>query len=290
MSANSSYSASFRDALLGGLDCSFDGWCGQNCYDFTDERQKITDLSACALLGGLGLLCAITSTSTASQTPRFKEWTRSTILVLFSFVFGMEVMLKCIQKDMIFLLQECHVLSALYIFILCVLPFKSFQSISKNLVETVAPMSYGPIGALIYPATYARTAPLSHFSYNTQHVFLILTPIYLLTAFPDVVRPFNVNAIAKSYTFKMIFSAFSLLVSVATSANINLTLCPFSTFPLQTKNYRLHLITACIFLHTFTWILYQFIAQLFKSNKPKSSWVYERWSCPSSYWHLLIVQ
>ena len=73
-----------------------------------------------------------------------REIVRTCLLACFCFTYGCEVAFKCANRDVIFLVNECHVLTAIHILILGLMPFGN--SVVRPLVGMVVPLTWGPIG------------------------------------------------------------------------------------------------------------------------------------------------
>ena len=96
------------------------------------------------------------------------------LLTLISFLLGCEVAFKCANRDVIFLINDCYVLTVIHIVILALMPFPGAQDHVKFLVELVVPLTWEPIGALIVPATQRRLACLKVCVVSARGVFGVL--------------------------------------------------------------------------------------------------------------------
>jgi len=201
-------------------------------------------------------------------TPKnqFVEGSRSVLLLVYAFIFGCEFMHKCFMRDAIFVVNNCHTLSILQILALALMPVRSARPAVRNLTEILVPMSWGPIGGLLYPATYARTVFFSHTSYYLQHSLLVLTPLFLLlSTHPEILTKRNYSTssvIGKSVIFGVGWFNLTHAISLVTLANANLTLCPFDGFPLMMPHYRIYLNLSIPLLNTLIWYAYFHMAKL----------------------------
>ena len=103
---------------------------------------------------------------------------RMVLLVSLSFCFGIEVGYKFSSKQLIWLLNPCHITTMAQIYLLAV-PSESWsgnQTIYKIMLHTL----HGPLAALLFPATESLILPFEAELYFIQHGMIILVPIYFL--------------------------------------------------------------------------------------------------------------
>nr|CAH7744423.1 unnamed protein product [Callosobruchus chinensis] len=101
---------------------------------------------------------------------------RRTLLVLMSVVWGMEIGYKFSSRTVIYLLNPCHVTTAIQIYLLAASPSRAVTAVFRfhlNLLN-------GPLLAFLFPETDTRLLPLESAIYWIQHGMMFVVPYYLL--------------------------------------------------------------------------------------------------------------
>lgn len=163
---------------------------------------------------------------------------RRALLVLMSIIWGMEIGYKFSSKTVIYLLNPCHVTTAIQIYLLAASP--------NNIVTAVFRIHLyllnGPLLAFIFPETDTRILPLEAAIYWIQHGLMFVVPYYLLR----LGGVYNVEEIsdfswsAVSYSLNVFYHFVVLqIIAVPTMVNLNHMLCPAILDPFEGPYYRL---------------------------------------------------
>ncbi|CAH0557557.1 unnamed protein product [Brassicogethes aeneus] len=177
------------------------------------------------------------------------------LLILMSLIWGMEIGYKLSSRTVIYLLNPCHVTTA----------------IQLNLLN-------GPLLAYLFPETDTRIMMLENGIYWIQHGLMFIVPYYLLrlggTYNIEPLSDISWNAL--SYSINLIYH-FAVLQAIAipTEVNLNHMLCPAILDPFQGQLYRvcavIHQAFLCPVLCKLYCCLSEFFITEFSLTKVKTS-------------------
>ncbi|XP_070157789.1 transmembrane protein 164 [Polyergus mexicanus] len=167
---------------------------------------------------------------------------RRVLLIIMSLVLGMEIGFKFTSRTVIYLLNPCHITTALQLYLLAADPSPTVTAIFRihlNLLN-------GPVLAYLFPETESRIIFADKSMYYIQHGLMLVIPYYLLRIggvyniepFSDMswsILSFGLNA---GYHFW-------ILQSVALPVQVNLShmLCAAVLDPFEGQNYRIWAVT-----------------------------------------------
>ena len=235
-----------RDWSVGGIDFEVPGNGGLECRDHVSFNRRIWE----TLLGiGLPLSLFLLSRQRPRQQPQKKAQVsqnyysplRIALLVAMSFVFGIEVGFKLATKQIIWLLNPCHVTSIVDIYLLAV-PVDYFWFNNGLYVMTLFTL-HGPIAAMLFPTDGGLVLPFESEIYWIQHWLLVLIPLYFMliddghgyTAHKMEMRTFST-----AFLFWSIWHWVVLMwVGYMTWANAGSMLCPAYSDPFAGPDFRL---------------------------------------------------
>ena len=187
------FPAKFRDALGGGIDYSLPGNGGPDCRDHVSFQHRMWETGAALGLAFLAILLSNRSSkqqargerrgSSASRTqpPPPPSTSRRLLLVILTFTYGLEVGFKLATRQLIFLLNPCHVLTVINIYILSSGGGPMAQTLHLRTLHYL----HGPILALLLPVTNTLFLPFEAETYWIQHILIVVVPIYLLVTNPE---------------------------------------------------------------------------------------------------------
>lgn len=251
LAASSSLVTTLLDWTYGGVDFLGPGNNGgPECRDHVpgDRRlmETLVGLSAPAMTL---LLMGSTSTSANEITvqPVKKQHHhyslgRIFLLVTLSFVFGIEVGYKFATKQLIFLLNPCHIMTVLELYILAA-PADLFR-FNVTLFRTMLHYLHGPLAAILFPVTECLHMPFEKETYWIQHVLLLVVPFYLLLGDKThnyvAYKPFDMIWLLRAY---LAWAAWHWIVlqgvGYLTLANVGSMLCAAPSDPFHGPYYRL---------------------------------------------------
>jgi len=164
------------------------------------------------------------------------------LLVSLSFCFGIEVGYKFASKQLIWLLNPCHVTSLVQMYLLAV-PSESWsgnQTIYKCMLHTL----HGPLAALLFPVTSCLILPFEVEIYYIQHWLILLIPLYLLMI--EDGHGYQSHPVLDLHWYLKAYWVWSLWHWVVmmwtgylTLANVGSMLCPAASDPFSGPDYRM---------------------------------------------------
>lgn len=163
------------------------------------------------------------------------------LLVLMCLIFGMEMGFKFSSKTVIYILNPCHIITFLQIFMLAAPPT---SKILTACFRIHIHWMNGPILAILFPVLNTRMLAMEQETYWIQHALMLVIPFYLLRT--GVGGVFTTEAlgdpswalmsVALQYLYHFLFLQGLGLV---TEVNLNGMLCPAVSDPFYGPNYRL---------------------------------------------------
>ncbi|KAL3282669.1 hypothetical protein HHI36_005844 [Cryptolaemus montrouzieri] len=198
---------------------------------------------------------------------------RRFLLVTMCIIWGMEIGYKFSSRTVIYLLNPCHVTTAIQIYLLAATPSKLTTGIFRvhlNLLN-------GPLLAFLFPETDTRILPLESAIYWIQHGMMFVVPYYLLfIRGPYIVEELSdISWNAFSYSINL-FYHFGVLQTMAipTEVNLNHMLCPAILDPFDSQFYRtcglFHQAFLCPAMCKFVCLTAKIFSALFESVKSKN--------------------
>ena len=112
---------------------------------------------------------------------RSTQWSMSTpriiLIVTMSMCYGMELTYKLATKQLIFIINPCHVMCLLQLTVLCLNPFSSG---AQHLFRIMLNGMFFPLCACIFPVTNSLFLPGEVFTFWLEHILLLVIPLFLL--------------------------------------------------------------------------------------------------------------
>lgn len=224
-----------------GVNISVPSTGGPECASYLPLKRRVWETVLGVLFAGLLLwigwknLYPVLKPSSSQWRDRFG---RNILLLSMCLVIGCEIGFKLQAQSTIFLLNPCHVTTAIQIYLLAGQPSKLLTSVFRIHLNFMN----GPILATVFPETLSRQLPCELFVYWAQHGLMVIAPFYMLR----LGGVYNVEPISD---LSWCFFSYGLLVmyhfiilqglGLPTEVNLNKMLCPASKDPFSGQNYRI---------------------------------------------------
>ncbi|KAG5890468.1 hypothetical protein JTB14_012758 [Gonioctena quinquepunctata] len=196
-------------------------------------------------------------------------------------IWGMEIGYKFSSKTVIYLLNPCHVTTAIQIYLLAASPSRTVTAVFRfhlNLLN-------GPFLAYLFPETDTRLLPLESAIYWIQHGMMFVVPYYLLRlgGVYNVEEFCDITWNAVSYGINLLYHFVILQgVAIPTEVNLNHMICPAIRDPFEGQCYRLaavcHQAFLCPVLCKLFCLVAAFFLTKFRPTKVKTTLCCEVWA------------
>uniref|UniRef100_A0A8C2PRE8 Transmembrane protein 164 n=1 Tax=Cyprinus carpio TaxID=7962 RepID=A0A8C2PRE8_CYPCA len=223
---------SLLDWMYGGVDPMFEGNGGPECAAFLSPRQRIFETLIIVFFSILEVVVAFKKINVPKEVRdvgkdgrRSKEdtWGKNLLLVALCMTFGVEVGFKFATKTVIYLLNPCHVVTMVQIFLLACPPCKTAMVIFRLQVH----MLNGALLALLFPVVNTRLVSM----FPSLHIPLKETP------HPEPLGDMWWALLSSGILFLYHF-VFLQGLGMLTEVNLNNMLCPAVSDPFYGPWYR----------------------------------------------------
>ncbi|XP_020611877.1 transmembrane protein 164-like [Orbicella faveolata] len=230
------------DVLYGGVDFSLPGNGGKECAAFLSSKQRIVETAVYELFTCFVLWKMLGKVSIPEKLPVYREGTgvgKRLLLVVHCLIFGIEIGFKFATKQVIFLLNPCHVLTAIQIYLLAVPPSKHVLCVFR--IHNY--LLFGAFQALLFPVVNTRLLPFEVAAYWIQHtLILIIVPFFLVSC----QGPFTLEPVWDFTWATLTFTVFSFYMllflqplGMLLHINLNNMVCPAVSDPFSGPYYRI---------------------------------------------------
>lgn len=265
------------DVLYGGVDFSLPGNGGWECVEFLTSKQRVIETVVYETFTLFVFWKMLGRVSIPRELPAYREGTgvgKRLLLVLLCLIFGIEIGFKFATKQVIFLLNPCHVVTAIQIYLLAGPPSKRVLCVFR--VQNY--LLFGALQAIIFPVVNTRLLPFEVVTYWLQHILIVIVvPFFLITC----QGPFTLEPVWDFTWATLTFTLFSFYMllflqplGMILHVNLNNMMCPALSDPFSGPYYRI--IACChqpamMFLigKVFCIIGHEFVTLLYRTQPEK---------------------
>lgn len=222
-----------------GVNTSIEGAGGQSCINYITTKRRFFESTCVSVTFLYTLYWSYLRFSVGN--PRYSNRQtklRQILLVLHTFVFGIEIGFKLATSTLIWILNPCHAITMLQILLLA----SSSSWLTTFIFRIHLHMMNGPLLALTFPILNTRSLPFEHMTYFVQHILIILIPASFLNQSSEFsVEPIDdFSWVIFSLSIQVLYHFLVLQpIALMTGINLNNILCPAISDPFPGPNYRL---------------------------------------------------
>ncbi|CAK9811950.1 Transmembrane protein 164 [Anthophora plagiata] len=223
-----------------GVNASIPRNVGPECAYYLSPKRRIIETSFVSviiislLVWGYKRITLPTKVSYASHD----RVGRRVLLIIMSLVLGMEIGFKFTSRTVVYLLNPCHITTAVQLYLLAADPSPTVTALFRIQLNFLN----GPVLAYVFPETESRRIFADKAMYYIQHGLMVVIPYYLLR----IGGVYNVEPLsdmswsAFSYGLNLVYH-FWIVQAIALPIQVNLShmLCPAILDPFEGQNYRL---------------------------------------------------
>ncbi|ELU15190.1 hypothetical protein CAPTEDRAFT_93026 [Capitella teleta] len=249
-----------------GVDHSLPGNGGIECISFIPSKQKIIETAVFLALGFCEILIGLKFVSLSD----IKTWKsknsdplgKRIFLLAHTLIFGIELGFKFSTRQMIWILNPCHVVTIIQIFLLAAPPSKLSAVVFRLHVHGLS----GAIIAMLFPVVNTRLLPFETEVYYIQHLLIIIIPYYLMRQggayTTEPVMDYSWCLLMMGMLFVYHWALLQGL-AILSLVNLNNMVCPAVSDPFHGRWYRV-----CAVVHQTATVLivgklYSWICRLF---------------------------
>lgn len=225
-----------------GVNHSLAGNGGRECLEFISTEQKIVETVIFIIISVLVLWYSYPRLTLPEKLPpgRYEEeqTSRRVILVIVCLTFGMELGFKFATRQVLWLLNPCHLCTMTQIYLLMAPPSKTSMCVFRVNMHFL----HGATLAVLLPVINTRKLPLEKVVYFGQHSLLLVVPYYLMKEggayTPEPIADMSWDI----FTWGLIFIYhWTVLqgIGMLTMVNLNNMLCPAVSDPFYGRWYRM---------------------------------------------------
>ncbi|XP_034949128.1 transmembrane protein 164 [Chelonus insularis] len=163
---------------------------------------------------------------------------KKALLIFMSLILGMEIGFKLTSRTFVYILNPCHITTAIQLYLLAAKP----SSIVTAIFRLQLNFLNGPVLAYVFPEVESRKLLADQAMYWLQHGMMVVIPYYLMR----IGGVYNIEPLSDfswcilAYGFNLAYHWWILqLVALPVQVNLSHILCPALSDPFEGQFYRL---------------------------------------------------
>ncbi|GIZ03139.1 transmembrane protein 164 [Caerostris extrusa] len=226
-----------------GVNHSIKGNGGPDCVNYLSVQRRIIETIIACTIGVYSLYWGL-KRCTVPPVPKVIREDRGgkrLLLVLMCLVFGIEIGFKFSSRTVIYILNPCHIITTIQIFLLAAPPTsKTVTALFRIHLHCL----YGAILAILFPVLNTRKRCLESEIYWVQHILILITPFYLLrTGVGGIYTVEALNDMSWAVLTQGLLFIYHFLIlqglGMITQVNLNNIICPAVSDPFCGPNFRI---------------------------------------------------
>ncbi|RNA39052.1 transmembrane protein -like [Brachionus plicatilis] len=224
-----------------GVNFSLKGNGGPDCVNFLSPTSIISETILIIIYSLVAEIYYPWTRSISNYKPNLElreRFGRKLLLASLCLIWGIEIGYKLSTRQLIFILNPCHVVTFLQI-ILLISPPRNWMHILFRFQTYVVS---GATIAIIFPVLNTRILPFEKASYYIHHALMLVTPLYLMR----LGGIYNMEPLSNfhwgfiSIGFMRLYHYLVLQpISFMTEVNLNSIMCPAVSDPFEGPWYRI---------------------------------------------------
>jgi len=231
------------DIFASGIDFSLPGNGGPDCLATTSYSGRALESTVSVITFATAIIAGLKGHIKPSITEKWKSSiVRAGLLYSMLITWAAEVGYKLVTKQFIFVINPCHVLCVIHIYLLSNIHHQ-FIVFKTYLFRIHLFFLHGPLMAVIFPVTNTLFLPGEVATYWIEHILLLTIPIFLIKHYSVPMKSFRelMNWTLLSYGIWGMYNfVFLQPLAILTLGNLNSVLCPAITDPFRGPHYRLY--------------------------------------------------
>ncbi|XP_067008114.1 transmembrane protein 164 [Anabrus simplex] len=222
-----------------GINASVPGDGGPECAQFLSLTRRFIETVVAVLVSAYLISWGYRNLSPI-ESNCYKKRDRGgkrLLLVLVSLIWGMEIGFKFASETVIYLLNPCHIITAIQIYLLAAPPSEKVTAMFRIHLYFLN----GAVLAFLFPVTDTRILPFETSVYWIQHSMMMIVPYYLLRlgGVYNVEKLSDFSWCALSYGLNIAYHFGILQIfAIPSQVNLNHMLCPTAQDPFYGPYYR----------------------------------------------------
>jgi len=227
--------------IAGGIPFDIPGNGGAECVSFSTPTQRLVETmfwsTVALMVAWIGWRAKSPPTVQVDYSRVPSRTGRRVILAIFGLVFGIEIGYKLAGNQVIWLLNPCHVMTALQLYLLAA----PSTAVTTAMFRLHIYFINAAVLALLFPVTNSFFFPLETEIYWIQHAMILVVPFYLLR----LGGQYNLEPLSNWGWAMMAWSVEALYhwwvlqpTGILFNTNLNCMVCPAVSDPFHGPHYR----------------------------------------------------